>query len=216
MFRQTQPTSTKPEPSSHPVRQNLRELLEGFDLEHFLLGTHKKTRLELSELRERTMEVIAELLLEDRFHSSFPNVEALAGYIQKVTIRRIYQAQQASQSLRQDLHTIQWQRTQTPEELLLHSLHEQSLNMLLQQVFQQLDESDGLQADILLLVQHVLAEPDRYLRTRQSGSQRGQQVLNSTELATTLGWNRQRVYERLERLRTLLLRLMKELSISRE
>ena len=104
----------------------------------------------------------------------------------------------------------QFGNASTPETKLLNALQKKSMADVVEQSLARQNVAESLKQDVLHLFGVVIAEPDRLIRERQSGEQAGRLCFDATAIGKELGWNRQRVYERLSRLREILLQAAKE------
>lgn len=189
------------------MRSELRTFIKQLSLAHFVQECHKRTGINSDILQDATLEVITAMLAqESRFESSFVNQYAFQGYVRTAAIRRALQAHRNTQQTEEiiDSHLTS-EEAQTAEEHIIAALELQEYTDLVTHVLQKAKADKGLLQDGHQLIELVLSDPDRFLQRRKSGKNKGKWVFHYVELIAELGWNKQRVYERLERIRKLLL-----------
>ena len=198
----------------------LRSLLSQFELTRFVHFCVQSTDFSPEYIQEITMEIVAKMLVkESEFSGSFANVDALIGYLKVAVLRRAIQKQQrdnVQRDLRQELAEIPGLSTyRTPEEWLVATTTYVSLQELLQEIMDQWSGAGQIEKDLKELLV-LLLEDESLIRLRQSGARKGEFSFDIARLARTLGWSRQKVYDRLNSLQSKLQRECKIQGIHNE
>lgn len=188
----------------------LRTLLAQIVFDDLIEACHHHTKLPREELHDAFFEVVAAMLAqESRFADTFENEKALIGYLRKSAIRRVVSQLEKDARLAQEWLSWAPPASQTPEQQVLTVLEQQEFTTLLERVLARANASGKLLKESQELVALVLSAPERYILRRQSGKHRGTWVFHYIEIARALQWNKQRVYDRLERIRKIFFQELK-------
>lgn len=189
------------------MNKNLRDLLQQIVLEQLVRQWHVRTQIPTEYLQDAALEVIAALLTkEEVYRTRFEHIDALKAYIRKSSIRRavvLYRTECEHANIDD------WQPTDPtldPEQYMLFVLEQQNFITLLEQTLKRAGESEGLLREGKELVEEIMSAPEVYIQRRKSGKEKRKWVFHYVALARALQWNKQKVYDRLERIRSLFLR----------
>lgn len=194
------------------MASELRTYLQRMKLDELVEDCHRQTGLSRDSLKDAALEVLARMLQDEwKWQGRFENPSAFFGYIRKSSIRRVIASTQEAQH-REGLLKRSWDSpdVETPEQQLFAVLECEAFSDLLARALHKAGESEGLLQEGKQLVTLILSDPERFIKRRQSGKNKDVWVLHYVELVKELGWNKQRVYDRLERIRTLIARELRK------
>lgn len=183
----------------------LRELIADPECSLVLENIAKGAPFPDEAVLDEMYEVISRMLAqEDRFTDAFPSVYALGAYLKKVSFRELVRKHRHS-----NLHTTFEEfmikdQASSPEDNLLQALQHQKLSDLFQRSIHVQKASRKVKRDIETLFSFLKNHGDTFIKKRQSGPQKGSLVFDLNGLTASLGWQRNRLYDRLERLKELL------------
>jgi len=187
----------------------LRSFIEQMDLDTFVEKSHRYTKLPIEDLKDATLEVLASMLArEEQFLGRFENIHLFSRYVRKSAVHRIYRHyRKESRYPVTDVEELP-DAESTPEAYLLSALAHISTEQLFERAASRVEKSVSMRKDLQLLFRTLLDSPEKFTIKRKSGTQAGNLTLDITRLAKATKWNRQKVYERLQRLRKILLQEM--------
>jgi hypothetical protein len=173
--------------------------MEQIDLDALALECSLATKADESAARDALLDVLSYLWQhKETYADSFASLLALKRYLKLSATRHIIRQNQLSQRTEPlSLHTPH--NDKTAEEQMLSLLQIQECAAWLHAAHQHIPRRKA--KDASRLIKLILARPEQYITTRQSGKEAGQYTFAYSKIASKLGWPRRKVYEQLSTLR---------------
>jgi len=187
------------------------ELLQNIDVDRLLYDCQRKSALDREKLHDQLFEVLTKMLeKEDTFRHAFPDERSLYRYLSKATIQNTIKLHQRQNRRKELAKTNVASFTESPEEQWQASLDSQDLQAIAQRHFRESNEREKVVDECMHLLKTILEDPESYILKRAKGQKAGSLVFQYSHLAEALGWNRPKLYNRLERIRSIFSHLLEE------
>jgi len=194
------------------MSSEIRAYIKHLDLDDFVEECYRKTQLPKELLQDATLEILTKILAqESNFNGRFENAYAFHGYVRKSALRRAWNTYQDSIQKEKKLENV-WlfEGSDSPEDMVLSALEHQSFVEVVKRVLHRTNEAQGLLNEGHELIEVIMSAPDTYIQRRESGKKKGHLVFNYVALMKALGWNKQKLYDRLERIRKVFVKELKQ------